>query len=368
MISRRMFYLITVVLIQAAFATNTVNAETSRETNGKTKANSPSALRFSAAGDYIWCGPNHLALSHGKFLGIKLLNINNKEIKEISTPRPHQRAVACTPDVKYLFYIDNGVSGEVNVLDVETGDHSLVYSGNNWLHSKIDETPLSEDGSKVIVPHSSIEHLKLRERHMTTVQVPDSLNNDFIDDVAWSENGTLFILFRDKRHTKGLYILPNDGNDKIANLPDIPGYFIKQIEWDKSGQALYFLAWPDTDVDEAKIFSFEIGKEKSSLKEHVSGFFDSFELLSDGVIAFVQTVGVKGDQDYSYVSNTARSEVKIHDISIGEEVVLYAIGFSPEFIGNLKVSPDRRHLAFLNWKEGNKASKEIVLVPVEAHN
>ncbi len=354
--NQQLNYLYLVVAL-TLMAVNTVHADA----NGT----NPSAygtvtLRYPASGDFVWCGSKHLALSHGKFPGIRLLNINNGTFIELSTDKPHQHAVACTPDGKNLFFIDNAVSGEMNVLDISSGKQQVVYSGNKRLQSKIEKSPVSLSGRSLLGPVSFRRDLELSDQRIKGLYIPNILKEEVVDDVAWADDETLYILFGGSTKIQKLFIQSSLGQGRVVNLPNETGYWFKQIEWGGQANSLYLLAWPDNDMGDSKLFSFAPSRQMDGLKLLVSGHFDSFGVLGGQGVVYIQTVGVEYNQDNSYVSDSAQSIIKLYSVALEKSRDLFSIDYSPEYIRDLRVSPDRSHLAFLYSKKGNK-NKEIVV-------
>lgn len=250
--------------------------------------------RFQEPGEFVWCGAKYLAISkhsRGADAGIRLLDIEDGRVRQLTTVKTH-RVVACTSDGRHIFFVENGVHGVMNELDVEKGKQRTIYSKNLFQHEVIEEFPISPSGEFLIGPFTLKEPVTLSDRAISEMHVPDEFAEKHVSGIAWSGDGTVFLVigsdFGDNKNNpqKLLILKSGNGHHRAIDLPSIKNAQFMQAGWSDVVRRLYLLSWRDT----AKLYELDPEMPVTSLRL-IATDVDEFKMMPNGNLVFVQSVG-----------------------------------------------------------------------------
>lgn len=327
-----------VLLVGAAFLSQ----------NSRSLESNNDALKFRESGEFVWCGEKHLAISRhskGSDAGIRLLDINTGQARQLTSTKTH-RVVACTIDGKHIFFVENGVDGALNELDVESGNKNVIYTNNSFQHRAIEEHPINSSGDALIVPETIKDRISLSDRTMSSIHIPDEYSGRNIDGITWSRDGNLFLIIgagiRDGSSIHQTLLKKNGGEQYFIaiNLPGIKNARYRQMVWSEAASRLYLLAWSDG----AKLYEFDphIPKRRPRLVEKN---ISELQVLLNGNLIYVQDVGA----DYSAADSVAIGETS-HRLLVmrtphGELIELLKEPYRTVGISNIQVSPNGKDIA-----------------------
>lgn len=228
--------------------------------------------------------------SRGADAGIRLLTIDNGFVRQLTTGKAH-RVVACTSDGKHIFYVENGVDGSLNELDVGSGKRRLIYANNPFQHRTIEEAPISASGELLIGPVKPTGQPLLADRAVEAVQIPDAYSRSSVEAITWARDGTLFLSMGTGRGKQELLIrrIGKPGFSAVT-LPKLQGLRVSQLGWSDATSHLYMLAWGDG----ASIYEMNPNEPKRVRRLKAQNVSE-LKVMPNGSLVFIQDVGV----DYS---------------------------------------------------------------------
>lgn len=323
----------------------------------------PKISRFQEPGEFVWCGTKHLAISkHGRGAdaGIRLLDIESGHVRQLTTVKTH-RVVACTPDGKHIFFVENAIRGTMNEFDIDSGKQQVIYSKNVFQHEAIEEVPISPSGEHLIGPVTLSKRVTLSDRTLNGVHIPDGFSEKNFTGIAWSRDGTVFFVigsdFGDNKNNPQKLLIQNPGNPhpREISLPSIKNAQFRQAEWSDMTKRLYLLAWSDT----AKLYEFDPEKPAHSLRLMAS--VDEFKLMPNGDLVYIKNFGA----DYSSKPDVAIIDQRAHRSLLlrthqGKLTELLKVSYKSLGISSIQLSPDGKAIAVRITKiDGRNDSMEI---------
>lgn len=321
--------------------------------------------RFQESGEFVWCGTKHLAISRhskGSDAGIRLLNIEDGRIRQLTTIKTH-RVIACTPDGKHIYFVENGVQGVMSELDVGNGQQQIVYSKNTFQHEVLEEAPISPSGEILIGPATLSKRVILSDRTVSAMHVPNDYSEKFIKGIAWSGDGAVFIIFgsdfgNNKNNPQQLLIQRNgDIHPRVIDLPSIKNAQFMQAGWSDVSKRLYLLSWRDT----AKLYEIDPEEVKHSL-HLIATDVDEFRLMPNGNIVYVQNFGVNySKSDSATIKSNAHRSLLLRTTS-GKYIEMLRVPYSTLGISGIQISPNGKAVATrVTNNDGQNESMEILV-------
>lgn len=326
--------------------------------------------RFQESGEFVWCGLKHLAISKhskGTDAGIRLLDIESGYVRQLTTVKTH-RVVACTPDGKHIFFVENGVHGVMNEFDIDKGKQQLIYSKNIFQHEVIEETPISPSGEFMIGPVTLSERVTLSDRTINMMHISDEFSKKHVGGMAWSGDGTALLVidsdFGDKKNPQKLLILKyGNAHPRIIDLPSIRNAQFMQAGWSDVTKRLYLLTWGDA----ARLYEFDPEKRLHSLRL-IATDVEEFKILPNGDLVYIQIFGVDYSKlDVAIIDQRAHRSLLILTAQ-GKLTELLKVPYKSLGISDIQVSPNGGAVAVrINKIDGRNDSMEIQVFTLEGN-
>ena len=329
----------------------------------------PKISRFQESGDFVWCSAKYLAVSkhsRGPDAGIRLLNIESGQVRKLTTNTRH-RVVACTPDDKHIFFVENGIRATVNEFDIDKGKQQVIYSNNLFQHGVIEDAPISPSGELLIGPRTLSERVTLSDRSLNGIHIPDDFSGKTVSGIAWSEDGTVFVVFNsefgDNKNSPQKLLILKSGNLRptVIDLPSIKDNQFRQAGWSSVARRLYLLAW-----DDAKLYELDPENPTQSLRL-IAKDVDEFKTMPNGALVYLQTFGVVSSKrdDTSTIHRGAHHSLLLQTAK-GEVAELLRVPYISLGISGIQVSPNGESIAFRITKIGQRNdSAEIDIFHVD---
>jgi len=336
-------------------ASNALNAHAAG--SGIKNFEKPKISRFQESGDFVWCSAKYLAVSkHSRDpdAGIRLLNIESGQVRKLTTNTRH-RVVACTPDDKHIFFVENGIRGTVNEFDIDRGKQQVIYSNNLFQHGVIEDAPISPSGELLIGPRTLSERVTLSDRSLNGIHIPDDLSGRTVSGIAWSEDGTVFVVFNselgDSKNNPQKLLTMKSGNlhPKVIDLPSIKDNQFRQAGWSSVARRLYLLAW-----DDAKLYELEPENPTQSLRLIAKDVLE-FKTMPNGALVYLQIFGVTDSKrdDTSTIDKDAYRSLLLQTAK-GEIAELLRVPYRSLGIRGIQVSPGGEAIAVRITKIGGR--------------
>jgi len=317
----------------------------------------PKISRFQESGDFVWCSAKYLAVSkhsRGPDAGIRLLNIESGQVRKLTTNTRH-RVVACTPDDKHIFFVENGISGTVNEFNVDKGKQQVIYSNNLFQHGVIEDAPISPSGELLIGPRTLSERVTLSDRSLNGIHIPDEFSGKTVSGIAWSEDGTVFLVFNselgDSKSNPQKLLTMKSGNlhPKAIDLPRIKDNQFRQAGWSSVAKRLYLLAW-----DDAKLYELDPENPTQSLRL-IAKDVGEFKTMPNGALVYLQIFGVADSKrdDTSTIKKDAHRSLLLQTAK-GEVAELLRVPYMSLGISGIQVSPKGESIAVRITKIGQR--------------
>ncbi len=331
----------------------------------------PEISRFQESGDFVWCSAKYLVVSkhsRGPDAGIRLLNIESGQVRKFTTNTRH-RVVACTPDDKHIFFVENGIRGTVNEFDIDKGKQQVIYSNNLFQHGVIEDAPISPSGELLIGPRTLSERVTLSDRSLNGIHIPDEFSGKTVAGIAWSEDGTVFLVFNselgDSKNNPQKLLIMKSGNlhPKVIDLPRIKDNQFRQAGWSSLARRLYLLAW-----DDAKLYELDPENPTQSLRL-IAKDVDEFKTMPNGALVYLQTFGVVSSKrdDTSTIHRGAHHSLLLQTAK-GKSTELARVPFISLGMSGIQVSPNGESIAVRITKNGQpNDSAEIQVIHVKSN-
>ncbi|MEQ1741201.1 MAG: hypothetical protein ABL869_01695 [Candidatus Nitrotoga sp.] len=314
--------------------------------------NGRKVTRFNVSGEFVWCGAENIAISGG-YGGVRLLNIDSGKILQLAAEKSY-RGVACTPDGKQVFFLDNASTGKLGVIDVVSGKQDTIYSKNIFSHLPIGERPISPSGTHLLVPSKLNVPVQVSGKKLEFVPVPRILGDEEIDDVAWIGSQELYLLFG-RSNPQRLLATSNQTKKNIEiKLPIVKGYQFRKIAWADEKRQLYLLAWPESEESVPRLYIFYPDLPTKPIRLIASNVVD-FDLLPNGIAAYVQTEGVNFSIPDKAIINKSARRILVYRGSDGKKEELISVPYLSEGISHVHFSPLHNAIAF-SWRDINGGS------------
>jgi len=290
-----------------------------------------------------------------------LLNTEDGSISQL-TAIGTQRVVACTPDGKHIFFVENGVQGVMNEFDVDKGKRQIIYSKNVFQHEVIEGSPISPSGEFLIGPSILNERVTLSDRTVNTMHVPDEFSKKFVSGIAWSGDGTAFLVmgsdFGNNKNNPQKLLINKNGNihPRVIDLPSIKNAQFMQAGWSDVAKRLYLLSWRDA----AKLYEFDPEKPTTSLRL-IARDADEFKLMSNGNLVYVRSIGADYSKpdDVAIIDQTAHRSLLLRTAQ-GKLTELLTVPYISLGISGIQVAPQGDDIAVRLTKiDGRNDSSEI---------
>jgi len=336
-------------------ASNALNAHAAG--SGIKNFEKPKISRFQESGDFVWCSAKYLAVSkHSRDpdAGIRLLNIESGQVRKLTTNTRH-RVVACTPDDKHIFFVENGIRGTVNEFDIDRGKQQVIYSNNLFQHGVIEDAPISPSGELLIGPRTLSERVTLSDRSLNGIHIPDDFLGKTVSGIAWSEDEAVFLVFNselgDSKNNPQKLLTMKSGNlhPKVIDLPSIKDNQFRQAGWSSVARRLYLLAW-----DDAKLYELEPENPTQSLRLIAKDVLE-FKTMPNGALVYLQIFGVTDSKrdDTSTIDKDAYRSLLLQTAK-GEIAELLRVPYMSLGISGIQVSPGGEAIAVGITKIGGR--------------
>lgn len=321
--------------------------------------------RFHESGEFVWCGTKHLAISKhskGADAGIRLLNIEDGHVRQLTTVKTH-RVVACTPDGKHIFFVENGVHGVMNEFDIDNGKQQIIYSKNIFKHEAIEEAPISPSGEFIIGPSTLSERVTISDRTINSIHIPNEFLEKYVKGITWSGDGTVYLVFgsdsgNNKNNPQKLLIQKSgDTHSRAIDLPSIRNAQFMQAGWSEVAKRLYLLSWRDA----AKLYEFDPEKPTTSLRL-ITTDADEFKLMSNGDLVYVQSFGVDYSKpDVATIDQAAHRSLLLRTAQ-GKLTELLKVPYKSLGISGIQISPKSDAIAVRVKNNGVRNDSAEIIV------
>lgn len=321
---------------------------------------------FRQSGEFTWCGEKHLAISkHSRDTdaGIRLLDIDDGQIRRITTNKAH-RVLACTPDGRHLFFVENGVHGTLNELDIVSGKHQIIYSKNIFKHEAITEAPISPTGEYLLGPSELGNEIRLSDRVLKVLHVPKAFSSKFIEGATWSRDGTAYVIFGsdlgDSQNgpQKLLILKSGDVQMRVVDMPRIRNTQFTHVWLTENKKRLYLLG-----ADEGKLYELAPPPPHggASLKQ-IANMIEEVSPRPNGGLFLIKNSGVNySKNDRAVIDKSARRSLLLMD-DHGRITELLRVPYLILSMGNIKVSPRGGIVAIGTAKLGDRNNSDEILV------
>lgn len=324
--------------------------------------NGRKAIRFHVSGSFIWCGPGYLALSHGENAGIRLLNITNGNTDQLTTVKSHH-PVACTPDGKYVFFVDTVNKGRLEVIDVINRKQDIIFSKKEFSHPFIDEQLMSPSGMYLLGPATLKMQIELSDRIIQGLPIPPNMLKYELRNggLAWAGDKKAYILFGEFPLLQKLMVLHARTKNmaELINLPKVENYrFMGRIRYAEKSDKLYLLAWPESEDGVPMLYMLDPDKPDKSM-QLVDSNVDEFNVLHNGSVVYVKTIGVNySHADFSVFSKSSKKTLFSRSVE-GVTAELLSVPYATSGISDIQVSSGGNEISF---REGGAGSAPVITI------